>query len=58
MSVAERLDEIARILAAGFMRLKARKSSSLSGHGGESSLDFSAGESGHANPRKGTGETP
>ena len=47
MSAAERLDEIADILAAGLMRLRARKSSSLSRDRGESSLDFSPHQSGH-----------
>jgi hypothetical protein len=41
----ERIAEIAGILAAGLMC--ARKSSGLSAHAGESSLDTSAGESGH-----------
>ena len=48
MSAQERLDEIAEILAAGLMRLNARKSSALSKHGGESSLDYAAHQSGHA----------
>ena len=41
MTAAERLDEVAEILAAGLMRLRARKSSPLSAARGESSLDFS-----------------
>jgi hypothetical protein len=45
----ERLDEIAEILAAGLMRLKAPKSSPLSADSGESSLDCLAHQSGHAN---------
>jgi hypothetical protein len=48
LSAAERLDEIAGILAAGLMRLRARQSSHLSRHDGESSLDCSATQSGHA----------
>jgi hypothetical protein len=47
MSAAERLDEIAHILAAGLIRLRARKSSALSRDRGESSLDFSLCQSGH-----------
>jgi hypothetical protein len=48
LSAAERLDEIAEILASGLMRLRARKSSALSRDSGESSLDFSADQRGHA----------
>ena len=48
MAPAERLAEIAEILAAGLMRLKARKSTPLSAHSGESSLDCPAHQSGHA----------
>jgi hypothetical protein len=47
MTAAERLDEIADILAAGLIRLRARKSSALSRDHGESSLDFSPDQSGH-----------
>jgi hypothetical protein len=47
----ERLDEIAALLAAGLMRLRARKSSPLSRHDGESSLDFSADQRGHASTK-------
>ena len=47
MSAAERLDEIAEILAAGLIRLRARKSSQISADRGESSLDFSPDQSGH-----------
>ena len=43
----DRLAEIASILAAGLMRLRARKSSSLSRRDGESSLHNSDGESSH-----------
>ena len=52
LSVAERLDEIAELLAAGLMRLRARKSSQISGDRGESSLDSSADQRGHAQPRE------
>jgi hypothetical protein len=52
MSTAERHDEIAEILAAGLMRLRARKSSPLSRDHGESSLDFSADQRGHAPTRE------
>jgi hypothetical protein len=48
LSPAERLAELAEILAAGLMRLKARKSTALSAHRGESSLDCAAHQSGHA----------
>ena len=49
-SSAERIAEIAEILAAGLMRLEARKSSSIFANTAESSLDFSATESGHPAP--------
>jgi hypothetical protein len=52
MTAAERLDEIAEILATGLIRLRARKSSPLSRDGGESSLDFSPHRRGHAHPRE------
>jgi hypothetical protein len=45
---AERLADIAEILAAGLMRLIARKSSSLCSPNGETSLDFTAHQSSHA----------
>jgi hypothetical protein len=51
LTAAERLAEIADLLAAGVMRLRARKSSLLSGHSGESSLDFMRAERGHE-PRR------
>jgi hypothetical protein len=57
MTAAERLDEIADILAAGLMRLRARKSTPLSRDSGESSLDFSADQRGHAAPREREGLT-
>ena len=49
MTAVERLAEIAEILAAGLIRLRARKSSELSPIRGESSLDFTARQRGHAN---------
>jgi hypothetical protein len=52
LSPAERLDEIAEILATGLMRLRARKSSPLSRDHGESLLDFSGDQRGHAHPRE------
>ena len=48
LSGAERIREIGEILAAGFMRLRARKSSQLAAPVGDSFVDFSAAESGHA----------
>ena len=56
MSAAERLDEIAEILATGLMRLRARQSSPLSDGIGESSLDCVAHRSGHANALKRDGD--
>jgi len=52
ISTAERLDEIADLLAAGLMRLRNRKSSPLSPDCGESSLDCPGHQSGHANALK------
>jgi hypothetical protein len=49
LSPPKHLAEIAAILAAGLTRLRARKSSGLSAHCGESSLDFTPDQSGHAN---------
>jgi len=49
MSPAERLAEIAEILAVGLVRLKARQSTSLLPDPGESSLDCAGAPSGHAN---------
>src|SRR5262245_18755177 len=46
----ERITEIAEILAAGLMRLWARKSSQISADLGESSLALSGQQSGHADP--------
>jgi hypothetical protein len=53
MTAAERLDEIAGIMAAGLMRLKSRQSSSLSADLGECLVDYPADQSGHANVLKG-----
>lgn len=50
MTVPERLDEIAEILAVGLMRLRARQSSPLSPDLGESSLDCADRQSGYADP--------
>ena len=49
MTAAERLDEVAEILAAGLQRLRAGQSSALPADSGDSSLDCAAGQSGHAN---------
>jgi hypothetical protein len=49
MTAAERLDEIAEILAAGLTRLCSRQSSQISADLGESSVDCAAHQSGHAN---------
>ena len=49
LTAAERLDEIAEILAAGLSRLKERQSSALPADRGDSSLDCAADQSGHAN---------
>ena len=48
LSARERIAELADILAAGLMRLKARKSSHLSADCGESSLDCAGHQSSHA----------
>jgi hypothetical protein len=55
LTPAERFDEIAEILAAGLIRLRARQSSHLSPDCGESSLDCAAHQSGHANALKAQG---
>jgi hypothetical protein len=49
MSPAERLAEIAEVLAAGVVRLRARQSSPLLPSPGESLLDCAGDQSGHAN---------
>jgi hypothetical protein len=48
MTPTERLVELGRILAAGLIRMKAGKSSSLSADRAESSVDMSGMKSGHA----------
>ncbi len=47
MTADERLAEIAQILARGFVRLHARKSTPLSAQDGDSSFDFSPDRSSH-----------
>lgn len=51
MTAAERLDEVAKILAAGAMRLMARKSTRLSADGRDCSVDFTAYQSVHGSDR-------
>jgi len=46
----EHLAEIGEILAAGLMRLQARKSSRKSADFGESPVDLGGHQSGHADP--------
>ena len=48
MSPAERLAEVALIISHGFIRMKASKSSPLSGVAGESYVDLPTPQSGHA----------
>ena len=48
MTAAERLDEVAAILACGLVRLRARQSRGVSVALGDSSVDFSPDRSGHA----------
>jgi hypothetical protein len=45
---AERLSELAEILALGLIRMKSRQSSKLSAAGGESSVDCAGDQSVHA----------
>jgi hypothetical protein len=52
LSPPERLAEIAEILAAGLIRLRARQSSPLSPDYGESPLDCAGYQSGHAKALK------
>ena len=47
MTPAERLAEIAEILARGLIRLRARQSRQVSDDHGDSYLDFSADQRGH-----------
>jgi hypothetical protein len=49
-TVSEHLAEIAEILAAGLMRLRAAKSTRISDDCGESSLDFTRHQSGPDDP--------
>ena len=53
MTAVERLDEIAEILVAGLMRLRARQSSPQSADFGDSLLDCPADQSVHANALNG-----
>ena len=48
MSAQERIAEIGELLARGLIRLRARQSSRKFADGGESFVDFSAHQSGHA----------
>lgn len=50
LSVSDRLDEIAKILAAGLTRLWRHKSSALSAVHGDRCLDFPPDQRRHANP--------
>lgn len=50
LNTQERLAEVCRILASGAIRLRATKSTLLSGTDAESSLHLSADQSGHATP--------
>jgi hypothetical protein len=53
MSDTERLTGLGRILAAGLIRMKAKKSSCLSADFGESSVDLRSQKSGHATRNSG-----
>jgi hypothetical protein len=55
-SASERIAEIGEILARGLMRMRARKSSSLSADDGESSLARVGHQSRHANPEMENGQ--
>ncbi len=52
MTAPERLSEVAAILAAGLVRLRARQSSRVSAHARESSLDCVAYPSGPVLPKR------
>lgn len=52
LTPTERLAELGQFLAAGLMRLHARKSSRLSADRGDSSVDFLPDQSGHADAPK------
>ncbi len=59
LSVAERLDEVGRILAVGILRARARRLESQAqrqGKNGEVSLDLTGKESGHVRTETGRGE--
>lgn len=49
LTADERLTEVAELLAASLMRLRARQSTRISPDSGESSLDCAGHQSGHAN---------
>jgi hypothetical protein len=55
MTAAERLAEVADLMAAALIRRQQRKSSSLSGDLRESSLDFSVDLRGHVVPNPNVG---
>jgi hypothetical protein len=55
MTTPERLDEIAEILAAGLMRVRARQSTAQSADFRDSSLDCAADQSRHADVLNGGG---
>ena len=52
---ADRLNEIAEIMAAGLIRLRQRKSTRLSRDHGESCLDFTPNQRGHVAPNPNVG---
>jgi hypothetical protein len=52
ITAAERLDEIAELLAAGLMRLRERKSRWICRDCGESCLDFLPNQRGHASTQE------
>ncbi|CAK0740678.1 conserved hypothetical protein [Azospirillaceae bacterium] len=59
LSTAERLDEVGRILAAGFLRARAKRLGSQAKSTGkerECSLDFTAEQSGHVRTKTRCGE--
>ena len=61
LTANERLDEVGRILAAGILRVRAKhmesKAISMGGER-ESSLDFTAKQSGHVRTKTRRGEKP
>ncbi len=56
MESAERLSELAEILALGLLRLRARDSVRESSELGEFPLDFAARPSVHGHPKRSTGD--